>query len=275
VNCITGIATQYLPSKLIIDAAVAAGVNFFFANEFVGHVTGEQFKRLPESFAGAKLRVREYLQQLANEGKMAWTSLNGGPFFDMCECLPTYTFSPHLRQTSDSTLTGLMKGPGGFDIANRRARIYGTGENILFWTPLPTMGLAAANMLRNPDSILNRPIYICPFNKLTQNMLLSTLESVLDTKFTVENVDVEKINKNANIILERGGPDASRALRGLAFSTQYYEKDSGNNFSHLVENETVGVEVMSVEHAVRETLERYGKDCKVVESMFRVEASEV
>jgi hypothetical protein len=168
-----------------------------------------------------------------------------------------------------------MKGPGGFDIANRSARIYGTGENILFWTPLPTMGLAAANMLRHPESTLNRPIYICPFNKLTQNMLLNTLESVLDTKFTVENVDVEKINKNANIILERGGPDASRAFRGLAFSTQYYEKDSGNDFSHLVENETVGVENMSVEHAVRKALERYGRDCKAVEGMFRVEACEI
>jgi putative NADH-flavin reductase len=88
VNCITGSATQYLPSKLIVDAAVAAGVKFFFANEFVGHVTGEQFKRLPESFAGAKLRIREYLQQLGEEGKISWTSLNGGPFFDMCEWLP-------------------------------------------------------------------------------------------------------------------------------------------------------------------------------------------
>jgi hypothetical protein len=87
VNCVTGGATQYEPSKLIIDAAVAAGVKFFFANEFVGYVTSEQFKRLPESFVGAKLSIREYLQGLGKEGKIAWTSLNGGPFFDMCEYL--------------------------------------------------------------------------------------------------------------------------------------------------------------------------------------------
>jgi saccharopine dehydrogenase-like NADP-dependent oxidoreductase len=41
VNCITGGATQYEPSKRIVDAAVAAGVKFFFANEFVGNMARE------------------------------------------------------------------------------------------------------------------------------------------------------------------------------------------------------------------------------------------
>lgn len=85
VNCVTGGATQYDPSKLIVDAALAAGVKFFFANEYVGYLTSEQFRRMPETFVGAKIRIREYLEQLGREGKIAWTSLNGGPFFDMCE----------------------------------------------------------------------------------------------------------------------------------------------------------------------------------------------
>jgi uncharacterized protein YbjT (DUF2867 family) len=85
VNCVTGGATQYEPSKLIIDAAIAAGVEFFFANEFVSNMESEQFKRLPEARAGAKVRIRAYLEGLGKEGKISWTSLNGGPFFDMCE----------------------------------------------------------------------------------------------------------------------------------------------------------------------------------------------
>lgn len=85
VNCITGGATQYEPSKRIIDAAVAAGVKFFFANEFVGYVTSEQYKRMPEAYVGAKVRIRDYLQELSAESKITWTSLNGGPFFDMCK----------------------------------------------------------------------------------------------------------------------------------------------------------------------------------------------
>jgi hypothetical protein len=135
------------------------------------------------------------------------------------------------------------------------------------------MGLAAANMLRYPEPVKNRPIYISPFRKLTQNILLETLEDVLGTKFTIENVDVAKINKNARIALERG--EVAKAMKGLAISNQFYEDDSGNDFRELLENGTVGVEVMSVEDAVRDTIMRYGENCKVVEGMFRVEPCEI
>jgi hypothetical protein len=166
-----------------------------------------------------------------------------------------------------------MKGPAGFDVKNRHARIYGTGNCPLCWTPLPTMGLAAANMLRNPEPVLNRPIYICPFLNVTQNILLSTLESVLDTKFTVEHVDIAKINKHARIALDRA--EFSKAMKGLAVSNQFYEADGGNDFSQLVENELVGVKTMSVEDAVRDSIKEYGEDCPIVEGMFNVEACEI
>jgi len=253
VNCTTGGATQYEPSKLIIDAAVAAGVKFFFANEFVGYIDSPQFQRLPEQFAGAKYRIREYLRKLAAEKKISWTGLNGGPFFDMW----------------------LMKGPAGFNVAQRKARIYGTGENTLFWTPLDVMGHAAANSLRNPNAVMNRPIYICPFVKgeLTQRSLLTTLEEVLDTKFEVEKVDLAKINKHARIALERG--EGAKAMKGLTVSNQFYEEDCGNDFSHLIENEVLGVKLMTVEEAVRGAIARWGEDCPLVEAMFKVEACEV
>ncbi|KAE8837922.1 hypothetical protein PTNB73_04070 [Pyrenophora teres f. teres] len=261
VNCITGGATQYEPSKLIIDAAIFAGVKFFFANEFVGHATSERFKSLPESFAGAKYRIREYLEELGKASKITRTSLNGGPFFDMW----------------------LTKGPAGFSIPTKEARIYGTGNNPLYWTPLPTIALAAANMLRNPQPILNRPIYVYPFinaePKPTQNALLHALESVVDAKFTVEHIDVAKIDRNAMIILGRekegqvvAGGQRGNALKGLNISNQFYEAVRANDFTQLVENETVGVQDMTVEEAVRDAVERYGRDCKVVEGMFRVDA---
>lgn len=251
VNCVTGGATQYEPSKLIIDAAIAAGVKFFFANEFVGYVTSEQFKRMSEAYAGAKLRIRKYLEGLATEGKITWASLNGGPFFDMW----------------------LMKGPAGIDIKNRRARIYGTGDNPLFWTPLPIMAVAVANMLRNPERVSNRAIYICPFEKLSQNLILSTVESVLGTKFDIERVNVKKINENARAALAKG--EVMKAMKGLTISNQFYEEDCGNDFSHLIENETVGVEKMTIEFAVRDAITRYGTDVAVVEGMFNVEPCEI
>ncbi|KAH6644387.1 isoflavone reductase family protein [Boeremia exigua] len=253
VNCITGGATQYEPSKLIIDAAIAAGVKFYFANEFVSYVDSPQYRRMPEAFIGSKVRIRASLSELAAAGKISWTSLNGGPFFDMW----------------------LMKGVAGIDIANRRARIYGTGNNPLLWTPLRVIALAAGNMLRNPDAVANRPIYICPLAEagLTQRSLLATLERMLNTTFTVEQVDVAEINKNSRIALEKGEP--GKAMKGLAISNQFYEEDSGNDFSHLIENDVVGVDLMTVEDAVDEAIAKWGQDCPVVESMYNVKACEV
>jgi hypothetical protein len=60
-------------------------VKLFFANEYVTNVNREQFTRLPESHAGAKFRIRKYLEGLGKEGKINWTALNGGAFFDMCK----------------------------------------------------------------------------------------------------------------------------------------------------------------------------------------------
>jgi hypothetical protein len=169
--------------------------------------------------------------------------------------------------------TGLMRGPAGFDIANRVARIYGTGNNPLHWTPLPTIALAAGNMLRNPEPIINRSILICPFAQLTQNMILDTLEDVLGTKFTVENVDIEKINKHAVIALERG--EVSKARKGMTVGHQFYEGNGVNESSNRIENKTVGVEMTTLEDAVRYAIEHYGEDCKAVEGMFRIEACEI
>ncbi|KAL1794279.1 hypothetical protein ACET3X_007700 [Alternaria dauci] len=262
-NCVTGSATQYEPSKLIIDAAVAVGVKFFFANEFVGDVTRKEFTRLPEAFVGAKCRIREYLEELGREKKMAWASLNGGPFFDMW----------------------LMKGPAGFDMPNRHARIYGTGNEPLHWTPLAIIGLAAGNMLRNPLSIINRPILICPFPHLTQNVLLRTLEKLLGTTFSVEHVDVQKIHRHALVVLEKwkeggeqeeGKAQMGKAIKGLAICNQFDEsEDKAKHLGQTFQNEIVGVKIMQVEDAVKDALERYGNECQVVQGMFTVEACEI
>lgn len=93
INCITGGATQYDPSKLIVDAAVAAGIKLYFANEFVGNMAREQYKRLPESFVGAKVRIRKYLEELGEQKEIQWTALNGGPFFDMCKPISIHVSS--------------------------------------------------------------------------------------------------------------------------------------------------------------------------------------
>lgn len=44
-----------------------------------------QYAVFPPQFVGDKVRIRHYLEAQAVAGKISWTALNGGPFFDMCE----------------------------------------------------------------------------------------------------------------------------------------------------------------------------------------------
>jgi hypothetical protein len=166
-----------------------------------------------------------------------------------------------------------MKGPAGFDIPNRHARIYGTGTNILLWTPLPTIAQAATTMILYPSRVQNRSILLRAIPNLTQNAILVALESILGTKFTTTAVDVALMNKNARIALERG--ETAKAMKTMPFSTQYYEGDSGNEWGDLAENALVGVEEMGVEEAVRLAIETYGLETPVVEGMYRMDPCEV
>ena len=82
--CVPGGATQFASQKLLIDAAIEARVKLFFADEFISDVMSPHFQLFPAEVVGDKSKVRKYLVRKAMEGKIAWTALNGGPFFDMC-----------------------------------------------------------------------------------------------------------------------------------------------------------------------------------------------
>jgi len=243
--CIPGGAVRLESQKLLLDAAITAGVKLFFADEYVSDIRNPAYLAMPAQFVGDKIAVRAMLEERSAKNEISWTALSGGPFFDMW----------------------LTKGPAGFDIPNRLARIYGTGDNLSCWTPLPVMARAAANMLRNPDPILNRPVFISGVKDLSQNTLLVALEEELG-KFEVTHVDVKKIKREAEEARDRG--EIGKWMKGMTVNSNFNEEESHSNFWHLVENDLIGIEAVTVGEAVKETLERFGKDVKVVEALFRV-----
>lgn len=279
-SCVPGGATDFESQKLLIDAAIAAGVKLFFASEYSANVMSRQYARLPTQFVGDKPRIRRYLEDKAKEGAIAWTAMNGGPFFDLCRFPFTFvifwsngsTFSVaykmalvlglHKNETRDCILTtspGLTAGPAGFDLANRKATIYGTGNNLAYWTPLPVIAKAVHNMLlpATLPNILNRAIFICGVKDVTQNNILAALEAETGSRFEVTQVDVKKIGQEAMEALEKG--EWKTATRGLTIAHQFDEEDSVANFWDMVENETVGVTAVTVREAVKATLEKVEK----------------
>jgi hypothetical protein len=151
-----------------------------------------------------------------------------------------------------------MGGPAGFDIPNRKARIYGSGNNLSCWTPLSAIAVAVVNMLRNPSTILNRSIFVSGVLDLTQNAILVALEAETGDKFSVEHVDVWQIKKEALEALEK--EEYRQATRGLAINHNFNEEDSVADFWDKVENELVGVKPVAVQEAVRDAMASWGKE---------------
>lgn len=151
-----------------------------------------------------------------------------------------------------------MGGYAGFDIPNRRAKIYGSGNNLSCWTPLPMIARAVVNMLHNPSAIMNRGIYISGVTDLTQNAILAALEAETGDKFSIEHVDLKQIKKEALEALERG--EYREATRGLTINSNFNEEDSAANFWNKVENDLVGVKPVSVREAVRDAMSLWRKE---------------
>ncbi|KAI9867455.1 MAG: hypothetical protein M1813_009013 [Trichoglossum hirsutum] len=229
-------ATKFDVQKPVIDAAVAAGVKVYLASEFSADILSAIYAVLPTEVVGDKVLSRQYLEDLAKEGRINWMAINGGPFFDMW----------------------LMKGPAGFNLQTRKATIYGTGNKKLEWTPLPTICAAMVTMLKSPTAVLNRPTFILGVDNLTQHTLLAALEAEMGDgrPFEREYLDVVPIKQEAMALLGRG--EVRQAMRGLTIDAQFGGEGERVGFAAKVENELVGVKPVEVREAVRAAFEEYG-----------------
>ena len=111
---------------------------------------------------------------------------------------------------------------------------------------------AGTNMLKTPDPVLNRPVFICGVRNINQINILAALEAELGASFHVERVDVKRIKQDALASLERG--EWKVANRGLALNSQFNEEAGWADCSAKVETGLVGVEAVDVRDAVREFL---------------------
>lgn len=88
---------------MLIDAAIEAEVKLFFASEYSANVMGPHYQVFPTEVVGDKVKVRQYLDEKAAAGEIAWTALNGGPFFDMCMPLDSHLPTPSRHSLSIAT----------------------------------------------------------------------------------------------------------------------------------------------------------------------------
>ncbi|QDS69701.1 hypothetical protein FKW77_009772 [Venturia effusa] len=153
----------------IIDAAVAAGVKRFIPSEFGSDTANEGVRAIVPIF-NSKRKVVDYLHS-KESATFSWTALITGPFFDW----------------------GLEVGFLGFNIPNKTATIWDSGDVPFSATNLSTIGKSLVALLsKDVDASANKYVYISS-HTVTQNQILAGLEKITGEKFTVTKQDSAKV----------------------------------------------------------------------------------
>ncbi|KAK6543345.1 hypothetical protein TWF694_000096 [Orbilia ellipsospora] len=193
-----------------VDAAVEAGVKRFYPSEF-GSITGEDSAELVEEFwarTGLPGKYETYLRlkKFADEGKIEYVLVQTGPFFDM----------------------GLSSGFLGINLKDKKATVYGSGNQIVAMSNLDYIAKATVYTITHPEEYKNRAVKLYSY-KVSQNQLLGELEKITGTKWETEHITVEDEVKAGEEGRKAGNPYAGyQVLRGFV----YDENDKfGSNYS--------------------------------------------
>jgi putative NADH-flavin reductase len=214
----------------LADAAATAGVKRFIPADF-GSCDSSSPRALElMPLYVVKTKVREHLQKLASDGKLTWTSLVCGHFFDF----------------------GLETGLLSFDVKGRRAKIFDDGETRWSATTLATIGTAVVRVLQKEEETRNRMLYIQSFC-VTQNEVLWSLMKVTGKDWQIEQVNSDDFIKEMKKETDRNPKNAEArtalvSVVGILESNWEREKDFANS--------SLGLEDEDLDQVVKEVVSR-------------------
>ncbi|OCK79121.1 NmrA family transcriptional regulator [Lepidopterella palustris CBS 459.81] len=175
----------------LAEAAFAAGVRRVIPADF-GSCDSDDAATLEllALFEGKK-RVRRFLEDLAGRergagvGRLSWTSLVTGHFFDWM-----------LRE-------GLLQ----FDVKKRKALVLDGGDVRFSASNLEFVGRAVVAVLEREEETMNRLLYVQSFC-VTQNQVLAALEKATGGKWEVEAAESRKVIEERKEKADRGEKEA-------------------------------------------------------------------
>ncbi|PGG97776.1 hypothetical protein GX51_07158 [Blastomyces parvus] len=169
----------------VIDAAVAVGVRRFMPSEFGNHPESDH-KRLPEMRATQtqKIAVMKHLAEKVVEtgGLFSWTAIAVGNFFDWSiKRFPAF----------------------GFDLPNKAARIYDSGNEPITGVLIDSVGQAVVGTFLNPTETANKFLRIRSL-QTTQNQILGAFEQITESKWAVERISTKELYRAGKEKMEKG-----------------------------------------------------------------------
>lgn len=206
-----GVANQ----KVMIDAAIAAGVKRFLPSNFGSNMANPNARRLP-LFKG-KVFIEDYLKEKAKTTDLTYSFVYVGGFTD-------YAIQRNVI----------------LNCSTYQPTIYNGGETEFSTTSLATIGDAVVGVLSHPGETQNRPVYVSEVI-YSQKKLLSLAKQVApDKPWAPVNVDLDVVFQGAMERLSQGFHDLPTLLPILLKSI--VDPEYGSKFTEN-DNELLGVKV--------------------------------
>lgn len=164
----------------------------------------------------------------------------------MCLPLASYqaAFNRPVGLTGGDYHRGLKNTFLGFNIGERTAQIFDSGNAKFTTSTLHLVGQSVAAVLRRPAESKNRRVYVGSFTT-SQNEVLAVLEKATGAQWKVEHITVDQAIENGRQGMANGEFQFSimMLLRALIYGGDKY----GSAFGHKLDNQALGLPTENLE----------------------------
>lgn len=214
--------------KILVEAAIAAGVKRFLPSEFGPPSQDKKFAAMNMEVLAIKAEFNEYLK--TKESQISWTAIVTGSFIDWA----------------------ILSGFFGFDIQGQKAALVDGGESIVTGTTLPYIAQSVIACLKHADETKNQYVVIGEVH-ISQREVLETFEKIQGTKWSVKHQTTEELLANGKKMKEAGNPwYVTEFTRAGALG----KASMGDNRPWGLWNDKLGLKGRSLEQILKDCINR-------------------
>ena len=211
-----------LSQKIMVDAAIAAGVKRFLPSNFGSNMANPNSRKLPV-FA-QKVIVEDYLIEKAKTTALTYSMVYVGGFTDFA-----------------------LQRKVIMDFSQYTPIIFNGGDSQFSTTSMPTVGDAVVGVLTHPAETQNRSVYVSEI-VVSQNQLLSVAKQIAPSKpWAPVHVDLDVVVAGATERLAQGQHDLATIIPILLKSI--VDPEYGVKFTKN-DNELLGIKPKTEEYLV-------------------------
>ncbi|KAK4175078.1 hypothetical protein QBC36DRAFT_332263 [Triangularia setosa] len=207
---------------LLIEAAAKAGVKRFLPTEFGADTRNAKVRQLP--VFQTKFLAQDLLEKKAKEGRLTYTLVANGPFFDW-----------------GLKINWLV------NVKDRRAILYDGGHRKISFSLLSDIGRAVVGVLKHPQETENRMVFVQSTVQSFKDVFETAKKLTPGEKWTEEVVMVEDLLSSARADPEKFAMNFINAIiAGEGYGSLFEKND----------NELLGIKELTQEE-VEEVVKKY------------------